>query len=53
MMIDYSIGEIHQTALKFIELIDGKKVIAFHGPMGSGKTTFIHASVMKRKLPVR
>ena len=26
-----------------LEAIAGKEVIAFHGDMGSGKTTFIHA----------
>lgn len=35
--------EIQKTAENFWEKIKDAKVIAFYGPMGSGKTTFIHA----------
>ena len=43
MTIEYSIDEIHRTAAQCIEVINGKKVAAFHGSIGSGKTTLIHA----------
>ena len=43
MSFDYSIDEIHRAATQCIKLIDGRRVAAFHGPMGSGKTTLIHA----------
>ena len=39
----YKLDEIEHTAVRFWEAIDNKKVIAFHGNMGAGKTTFIHA----------
>jgi tRNA threonylcarbamoyladenosine biosynthesis protein TsaE len=32
---------LHQAAQKFISLTKGKKVFAFYGPMGAGKTTII------------
>ncbi len=41
--IEFTLNEIKQAAGKFWEAIDSKKVIAFHGSMGAGKTTFIHA----------
>ncbi len=34
---------IHQAANEFWKTAEGRSVFAFHGPMGSGKTTFIHA----------
>jgi len=43
MSIDYSIDEIRSIAAQCIEIINGRKVIVFHGPIGSGKTTLIHA----------
>jgi tRNA threonylcarbamoyladenosine biosynthesis protein TsaE len=39
----YKLDEIKDAAIRFWQLIEDKKVIAFHGDMGSGKTTFIHA----------
>jgi tRNA threonylcarbamoyladenosine biosynthesis protein TsaE len=36
-------GNINRVAKEFWKEINNKTVIAFHGPMGSGKTTFIHA----------
>ncbi len=39
----FSLNEIHGTAISFWKEVKDRKVIAFHGPMGSGKTTFIHA----------
>ena len=50
MSIDYSISQIHEVATKCIELINGKNVVAFHGPMGSGKTTLIHAICDEKKV---
>jgi tRNA threonylcarbamoyladenosine biosynthesis protein TsaE len=38
-----SLDNIHQTAREFIATIDKRKVFAFYGPMGVGKTTFIKA----------
>jgi tRNA threonylcarbamoyladenosine biosynthesis protein TsaE len=34
---------IHEAARSFIALAAGRKVFAFHGEMGAGKTTFIKA----------
>ena len=42
-MLTYKLNEIKDAAKKFWLMIGNKKVIAFHGKMGSGKTTFIHA----------
>jgi tRNA threonylcarbamoyladenosine biosynthesis protein TsaE len=39
----YHLNEINGAAVWFWQATDDKKVIAFHGAMGSGKTTFIHA----------
>lgn len=43
MLIVNSIEEIHATAKKFLEEIGDKKIFAFNGKMGAGKTTFIKA----------
>ena len=50
MTIEYSIDEIRDTAAQCIEVINGRKVVAFHGPMGSGKTTLIHAICDEKKV---
>lgn len=34
-------GQLHQAAEKFISLTKGKRIFAFYGQMGAGKTTFI------------
>ncbi len=39
----FSLDEIDQVAIQFLEFIKGHTVIAFHGEMGAGKTTFINA----------
>ena len=39
----FSLDNINNVAKEFWKEINDKTVIAFHGPMGSGKTTFIHA----------
>lgn len=41
--LTYKLDEIRNVATKFWKATDDKKVIAFHGNMGAGKTTFIHA----------
>jgi tRNA threonylcarbamoyladenosine biosynthesis protein TsaE len=43
MLIINSIEEIHDTAQKFVKKIGDKKIFAFNGKMGAGKTTFIKA----------
>jgi tRNA threonylcarbamoyladenosine biosynthesis protein TsaE len=39
----YTLEQLTQTAGAFWKIASGARVIAFHGNMGSGKTTFIHA----------
>jgi tRNA threonylcarbamoyladenosine biosynthesis protein TsaE len=39
----YSLNEIENTAKQFIEFLGGHKIVAFHGNLGAGKTTFIQA----------
>ena len=43
MILEYSIERIHNTAAQCIKLFNNRRVVAFHGEMGSGKTTLIHA----------
>lgn len=38
-----TLGNIRETARRFWQHVDRRKVIAFYGPMGAGKTTLIHA----------
>ena len=38
-----SLDEIGKAAKEFVAAMDGKKVFAFYGKMGAGKTTFIKA----------
>ena len=39
----FTLDDIRQTAAAFWKAAAERKVFAFHGEMGSGKTTFIHA----------
>jgi len=39
----YKINEIDKAAQQFISYIQTLKIIAFHGDLGAGKTTFIKA----------
>ena len=39
----FSLSELEQAAASFAESLDSTKVVAFHGDMGAGKTTFISA----------
>jgi tRNA threonylcarbamoyladenosine biosynthesis protein TsaE len=43
MELIFSLAEIGQAAKTFWEVTSGAAVFAFHGEMGAGKTTFIHA----------
>lgn len=39
----FSLDNINTVAKEFWKAIGAKTIIALHGPMGAGKTTFIHA----------
>ena len=39
----YDLENIDKAAAQFLESIDSASVLAFHGEMGAGKTTFIKA----------
>ncbi len=39
----FSLSTINEVAKGFWKATEGKLVFAFHGQMGAGKTTFIHA----------
>ncbi len=39
----FSLDNINEVAKAFWKVVGGKTVFAFHGQMGAGKTTFIHA----------
>jgi tRNA threonylcarbamoyladenosine biosynthesis protein TsaE len=41
--LEFSIENIKQAAMQFWSLASGKRVFAFQGNLGAGKTTFIHA----------
>ncbi len=43
MVVYFSLENIDEAAMAFLSAIAGEKVVAFHGEMGAGKTTFIHA----------
>ena len=43
MVVNFKLSEIENAAKQLLAFISDKKVIAFHGEMGAGKTTFIHA----------
>ena len=43
MNFNYKLNEIGNAAASFWQAIADKKIVAFHGNMGAGKTTFIHA----------
>ena len=38
-----SLGEIENSAKEFLRVAENRRVIAFYGSMGAGKTTFIKA----------
>ena len=43
MVVDFTLNEIKNAAAQLLTVVGERKVIAFHGEMGAGKTTFIHA----------
>jgi tRNA threonylcarbamoyladenosine biosynthesis protein TsaE len=43
MVVEYELTGIKQTAKELVRNMRDKKVLAFHGEMGAGKTTLIHA----------
>ena len=43
MDVSFSLETINEAAQTFLNITAGKKVIALHGEMGAGKTTFVHA----------
>jgi tRNA threonylcarbamoyladenosine biosynthesis protein TsaE len=43
MEVNFTLNEIEGAAKKLLAETSNKKVFAFHGEMGTGKTTFIHA----------
>jgi tRNA threonylcarbamoyladenosine biosynthesis protein TsaE len=49
MIISFTLNNIDAVAQQCWPLFDNKKIIALHGPMGAGKTTFVHA-LCKAKL---
>jgi len=50
MELMFDLKHIHGAAKKFWQYAGDKKVFAFHGNMGSGKTTFIHALCDEKKM---
>ena len=43
MELRFTLEEIGEAARRFWQAANGATVFAFHGAMGAGKTTFIHA----------
>lgn len=43
MDLNFSLSDIKKAAAQLLNAASGKKVFAFKGEMGAGKTTFIHA----------
>jgi tRNA threonylcarbamoyladenosine biosynthesis protein TsaE len=50
MNIIYTLDKLPQTAEAIWKIAESTSVIAFHGKMGSGKTTFIHAMCDSRRV---
>ena len=50
MELRFTLNNIHDAASQFWQHYNVGKVFAFYGPMGSGKTTFIHALCDQKKV---
>lgn len=50
MELVVTLKDIHEKAHQFWNLVDEESVLAFHGDMGSGKTTFIQALCKAKKV---
>ena len=50
MKLSFTLENIGEAATRFWEITKGKNTFAFHGAMGSGKTTFIHALCEVKKV---
>jgi tRNA threonylcarbamoyladenosine biosynthesis protein TsaE len=48
MQLQSTLDNIRQTARRFWELVDGRKVIAFYGDMGAGKQPLSMHCAMKK-----
>ena len=46
----FSVDNINEVAKECWRAINNKMVVAFHGQMGAGKTTFIHALCDEKKV---
>jgi tRNA threonylcarbamoyladenosine biosynthesis protein TsaE len=43
MDVNFTLDAINTTAVDFLNILEKSKVIALHGEMGAGKTTFVNA----------
>jgi len=43
MDVIFSLENIEEAVIQFLQISKGQKLFAFHGQMGAGKTTFIQA----------
>ncbi len=50
MELTYQLNEIADAVTRFLQCDIQNKVIAFHGEMGAGKTTFIHEICQQLKV---
>jgi tRNA threonylcarbamoyladenosine biosynthesis protein TsaE len=50
MELQFTPDNIREAARMFWQTVKDQKVFAFYGPMGAGKTTFIHALCDEKKV---
>ena len=50
MEVIFTLSTINEVARQFWNAVGHQKVVAFHGQMGTGKTTFIHALCEAKKV---
>ncbi len=43
MEVNFTLDTIDAAAIRFLTLMANHKIVALHGEMGAGKTTFVHA----------